>query len=317
MALTIASALLPVFFVMALGFFAGKRGIVANSNVADLNHLVMFFALPISLFTAIATTERAVILSNWWLAVVLIIVMLVTYAVVYVVQTKLFRLRPADVAVQTLTTAFPNYAAIGLPLTAAVFGPSAALAVAVAIAAGSVTISPLTLALLENARATVAGEGRSAGRRFAKALGTSVRKPIFVGPVLGLAWSLLALPVPDLLSTTLREIGGVAAGVALFLTGLILSAQAIRITGNVVVSSLVKVVAQPLLGLVVVLVLGVPQPFAAQALLLLAIPSGFFGILFGLGQNVRPAVAGSTLVVSSLLSIATLSVAIGLLSGAL
>lgn len=165
-------------------------------------------------------------------------------------------------------------------------------------------MSPLTLALLENARATAAGEGGSAGRRFARALGTSVRKPIFVGPVLGLAWSLLALLCPICCRRPPREIGGVAAGIALFLTGLILSAQAIRITGNVVFSSLVKVAAQPLLGLVVVLVLGVLQPFAAQALLLPTIPSGFFGIPFGLRQTVRPAVAGSTLMVSSLLSVA-------------
>ncbi|AJW79613.1 AEC family transporter [Clavibacter michiganensis] len=315
MVLTIATALLPVFFVMALGFFAGKRRIVDNSDVGSLNHLVMLFALPISLFTAIAVTDRSVILANWWLAVVLVIVMVLTYAIVYVAQTRIAKLSPGDAAVQTLTTAFPNYAAIGLPLTAAVFGPSAALAVAVAIAAGSVTISPLTLALLENARATEAGETGSTGRRFLTALGRSVRKPIFLGPVLGLVWSLLAIPVPDLLSTTLREIGGVAAGVALFLTGLILSAQRIRITGNAVVSSLVKTVAQPILGLLVIVVLRVPQPFAGQALLLLSIPAGFFGILFGLNHKLRPAVAGSTLVLSSLMSIVTLSIAIALLSG--
>jgi malonate transporter len=234
--------------------------------------------------------------------------------VVYFIQIKAFKLPAGDAAVQTLTTAFPNYAAIGLPLTAAVFGPSAALAVAVAIAAGSVTISPLTLALLENARAKEAGESGSTGRRFLKALGSSVRKPIFIGPVVGLVWSLLALPVPVLFATTLKEIGGVAAGVALFLTGLILSAQAIRVTGNVVVSTLIKVVAQPLLGLLVIVVLHVPEPFASQALLLLAIPSGFFGILFGLNYKVRPSVSGSTLVVSSLVSIITLSVAILLLA---
>ena len=158
------------------------------------------------------------------------------------------------------------------------------------------------------------GETGSTGRRFLKALGISVRKPIFVGPVLGLIWALIGIPMPDLLGTTLREIGGVAAGVALFLTGLILSAQAIRITGNVVISTLIKTVGQPLIGLLVVLLLNVPEPYASQALLLLAIPGGFFGILFGLNYKVRPAVAGSTLVLSSLVSVVTLSIAILLLA---
>ena len=314
MATTIATALLPVFFVMALGYVAGKRHIVDNTQVAPINHLVMLIALPVSLFTSIAATDRSVIVDNWWLAVVLAIAMIVVYAVVYQLQTRVFRLEGGDAAVYTLTAAFPNYASIGLPLTGAVFGPSAALAVAVAIAVGSVTISPLTIALLEISVAREKGETGSAARRFLKALGTSVRKPIFVGPMLGVLWSLAGFPMPDLAVTTLRQIGGVAAGVALFLTGLILSAQVIRLNANVVLGTVIKTVVQPLLGLLVIWALHVPEPYASQAILLLAIPGGFFGILFGLGYRRRPDDAGSTLVLSSLVSIVTLSVVIALVS---
>jgi predicted permease len=60
----IADALLPVFFVMALGFLAGKRRTIDNLNVGSINSLVMTFAIPIALFTTLAGTKRGVIGEN-------------------------------------------------------------------------------------------------------------------------------------------------------------------------------------------------------------------------------------------------------------
>lgn len=310
MLMTVARALLPVFFVIALGYWAGKAHLIDNQNVSSLNSLVMRFALPISLFTSVAATSRAAIARNWTLAVMLAVVMLIVFAIAELLERRVYRLKPADAAVQALTVALPNYASVGLPLFAAVYGPGGDLAVAVAIAIGSITVSPLTLALLENAQHS--GEDGSAARRFGGALGRSVRKPIFVGPMLGLIWSLVGLPMPGLLSVTFKEIGGIAAGAALFLTGLIVSAQKVRISAHVLVSTVVTAVVKPLIGVLLVWAFHVPQPYASQSLLLLTIPSGFFGILFGLDAKSRPAVAGSTLFVSSVVSIATLWAAIAL-----
>lgn len=311
MLMTVARALLPVFFVIALGYWAGKAHLIDNQNVSSLNSLVMRFALPISLFTSVAATSRAAIARNWTLAVMLAVVMLIVFVIAELLERRVYRLKPADAAVQALTVALPNYASVGLPLFAAVYGPGGDLAVAVAIAIGSITVSPLTLALLENAQHS-GDDGGSAARRFGGALERSVRKPIFVGPVLGLIWSLVGLPMPGLLSVTFKEIGGIAAGAALFLTGLIVSAQKVRISAHVLVSTVVTAVVKPAIGVLLVWAFHVPQPYASQSLLLLTIPSGFFGILFGLDAKSRPAVAGSTLFVSSVVSIATLWAAIAL-----
>ena len=64
MALTVANALVPVFFVMCLGYFAGRRGMIDNRNVAALNVLVLDFALPAALFVATAQTPRQAILED-------------------------------------------------------------------------------------------------------------------------------------------------------------------------------------------------------------------------------------------------------------
>lgn len=312
----IVTALLPVFLVLALGYFAGYKKLIDNKNVSSINVMLMQFALPLTLFVSIARTSQAVILENGMLALVLALGLVITYIVVFFIQRKIYKLSLGDAAVETLTISFPNFASIGLPLVLPVFGPTAALPVAIAIAVGSVTISPLTLALIELHKAReVAGDTTvSPLQKFLVALGHSVRKPIFYGPVFGLIVALSGLKLPALVITALGPLTNATAGLGLFLTGLMLSAQAIRVDSDVVLGTVFKNLLQPLLVFGLVRVFGIPPSIGAQAVLLSAIPSGFFGLVFGAGSNLRPPVAGSTLVVSSLCSIVTLSIAISLLA---
>lgn len=45
---TVLLALAPIFFVLALGYAAGRLGVFDNGLVDSLNTLVMDFALPAS-----------------------------------------------------------------------------------------------------------------------------------------------------------------------------------------------------------------------------------------------------------------------------
>jgi malonate transporter and related proteins len=59
------NSLLPIFAVMALGYFAGYVRDIDNQHVGELNALVMDFALPASLFVATATTPWAMLVAQW------------------------------------------------------------------------------------------------------------------------------------------------------------------------------------------------------------------------------------------------------------
>jgi malonate transporter len=97
------NALVPIFAVMALGYLAGWIRDIDNQHVAELNALVMDFALPASLFVATASTSRAVLLAQWPLLVVLTVSMLALYALSYWMQRRLFGLGGcADLLAMTL-----------------------------------------------------------------------------------------------------------------------------------------------------------------------------------------------------------------------
>ena len=58
-------ALAPTFFVMLLGYTAGRAGVVNNMHVAELNTVVMGYALPASLLVATASTPRSALIAQW------------------------------------------------------------------------------------------------------------------------------------------------------------------------------------------------------------------------------------------------------------
>jgi len=67
------SALLPVFFVLALGYFAGKRNDFDADQAAGLSKLALTFALPATLFVGMTDIRKDLLLQQGSLVVALIL----------------------------------------------------------------------------------------------------------------------------------------------------------------------------------------------------------------------------------------------------
>jgi malonate transporter and related proteins len=121
--------------------------------------------------------------------------------------------------------------------------------------------------------------------------------------------------LPDPLVRSLSLMGEVSGGAALFLTGLILSAQNMYVGADVAIQTLLSDVLRPLIAAGLVWFFAVSPLTAREAILLSALPAGFFGVLFGLRFGVSSDVVGTTLIASTVLSAATLAAAIYLTAG--
>jgi malonate transporter and related proteins len=100
---TILASLAPVFLVMALGYLAGLTKEVDNRNISSLNALVMDFALPAALFTAMAQAPREAVIDQGRLALVLLMAMLIVFALTYAVQLRWFGSSRQESALLALT----------------------------------------------------------------------------------------------------------------------------------------------------------------------------------------------------------------------
>jgi len=183
---------------------------------------------------------------------------------------------------------------------------------AVAIAAGSILISPLSLVLVEmNVRKASSGAGYRAN--VMHSLVHALTKPIVIAPAVGIVFSLCGFSVGKVAQASLLLIGHAAPGVALFLTGVVLSSQAFRLTWKVANATLFSNIVRPLATAALVLVLPVSMETAKIAILLAAVPSGFFGILFAVNYKLDSGATGSMVIASTVFSVVTLPIAIILL----
>src|SRR6202453_4380687 len=255
----LADALVPIFAGLLLGYIAGLRGVLDNQNVRNLIVFVMSFAVPCSMFLSIAQTPRAALGEQTGAALVLAIVYFVLFAVTFFWARSSEKLSTSDSSVLALTVSFPNSAAVGLSLLVSVYGPQSVVTVATSIALGSITISAITLAILEAER--VPSGGGLSVRHFALSLLNSLKKPIVWAPLAGLVFSCAGLQIPSYASRSLAMIGSAAAGSALVLTGLVVSAQKFDLTGNALVAGFLKNLLQPglALGIAMLLHLSLPQ----------------------------------------------------------
>ncbi|OAF14886.1 malonate decarboxylase subunit [Bradyrhizobium centrolobii] len=308
----IVMALAPVFFVMLLGYAAGRIRIVDNHHVEGLNALVMDFALPASLFAATASASRSQTIEQVPLFLVSGLTMLVLYVAWYWYARTFTGATKSDASLQALTIGFPNLAGVGLPILTSVLGPAGTIPVAVVLATGSILISPLTLIVVEMNTSKAEGAEMSVGQVLV-AIRRALTKPVVLAPALGILLSLSDLNLDALAHACLALIGNATAGVALFVTGLVLSAQSFRLDWKVVAATAASDIIRPLLAAAIVYGLRVAPDTAKTAILLAAGPSGFVGILFAVNYRLDSATAGSMVTASTGFSIVTMAIAIAVL----
>src|SRR3569833_3371359 len=226
-----------------------------------------------------------------------------------------------EAALQALAVGQPNFAAAAFPVITALFGASHLSTVAVGIAVGSLLPSPLTVALLELDRSHPAVEGPR-GKRGGKngsrglteirtALRRALSKPIVLAPVSGMLVSLSGWPLPEFVTASLRQIGTAAGGRGLLVTGLVLSESKLQLTRNTALGVGISNIVQPLLTFLICRAVGASVEITKLAVIMAALPSGFFGILYSNTYEQLSSETNSTIIVSTLLSALTLAVAIG------
>jgi malonate transporter len=306
------NALVPVFFGLLLGYYAGRRGRVDNRNVAALNNTLMHFVLPSSLFLAMSRTPATVLRSQAVLLGVLAAGMVITYLIMFFCERKLFGMPPRESSIQALTVSFANNVAVGLPLLASLYGATGTLSVTAAIIVGVLVVSPITLVILE---CNVVGDvpnTQPLSQQIVRAISLTLRRPVILAPLCGLIFPLLGHTLPPIAVLSLDLVGKATIGLALFLTGLILSAQALRFSGSVLCGVLLKNVGQPAILFGLILLFHLHGEVARGAFLLAAVPAGFFGTVFGARYGVSSRDVSSTLVLSTLLSAVTIPIAVAL-----
>ena len=311
MTLTALTVLLPVFFVLGLGYFAGRAKKFDADQVAGLNELVLDYAFPAMMFVATVKTPRDELLSEGSYALALLIAFVGLFLAVVLVSTLLLRHSLGEATLQANLASFPSVGFFGPPIFQGLFGPSSLVSIAFASTLSAVTMIPLTLVLLEiHHQRTTRGEGQRVSSLIVQSLANTLKKPMVWAPLIGVALVLAGARLPPLIDNMLMLIGSSTSGASIFLAGLIIAAYEIRLNGEVIGNALVKMVAQPLLMVLLVAALKVGSPLAGEGIVICAIPTAVFAPLLAPRYRIYEVESSSTLMATALLMIVTLPIAI-------
>ncbi|WP_294559606.1 AEC family transporter [uncultured Mailhella sp.] len=304
----IFSALLTVFGIMFLGLLAERRRILAPTMALCLNQFVYWVSLPALIFMQMCTIPMGGAQAFAWGTLA---ASLLCYAAAYLLFSRFWKRHDTVVTIRTLAAVFPNAAFFGLPFIFMVFPDNEEAVTAGMLGAllytGVFLIADASLDMLSSE----GRERKGLGRRLFKEL---THNPMLVSALVGGLLGFFGVPVPRAVTGIAEMLGSTAAPCALFGMGMVLSAQlsgAGEVKGecsrrHLVVISISKLLLQPLFTFLVLALLGCTGTALAVGTVTAAMPTGTMVYILGERYRARPTEASMTVIVTTLLSLASL-----------
>lgn len=307
--------ILPVFGLIALGYFAARTGWVRESAADGLAKVVFDVAMPMLLFRTMIAVE-APDASPWGLWAAYFGGCAAAWALAALLTWKALR-RPGDeVAVAGLAAAYSNTMMLGLPLILKAYGDLGAVPLFLII---SIHMPLMLFAGTLNIE-TARGTSRSP-LMLAREVATSLaRQPIVIGLLAGLIYRQTGLGLHPVANQVVETLGSSAIPLALLSMGLTLKRYGI--TGDLPVAAWViaiKLVVHPLIvWWLASAVFALPPVWVGVATLFAASPPGINVYLFAARYDVGVAATSSAIAIGTVLSALTMAailVALGLQVG--
>ena len=311
--ITAFGVLLPVLFVLGLGFWAGRAKRFDSDKVAGINELVLDYAFPALLFVGIVRASRSALFSEAPFVLALIVAALGLFVVVALLSVFVLRHSLGAAAIQSGSVTYSNASFAGIPILTPLFGPSALLTIAVAALMFNIMLVPVTVTMLEYDRQRAAGAATlSVSTLLGRSILDTFKRPFVWAPLLATILVLLDVRVPTEIESMLDLIGSATAGVALFVAGIILAAYKIKVTPEVLGNVLTKMIVQPGIMALMVVALAIAKPVGSEAILICAISTAVIFPMLAVRYKVYEAEAASTFLLTTVSMIVTVPIVIAL-----
>ncbi|MCA8878547.1 MAG: AEC family transporter [Rhodobacteraceae bacterium] len=299
-----SAALLPLFAIILLGAVAARTGYVPAQTIAPISAFVVRIALPALIFGAVTSAPLGEAINPGFLSGYAAASLAVLTAGI-AAGRLVFGLPVAQAAVLGLGMANSNSGFMGYPIALTLIGGAAAPMLAQCMIVENILIIPLAMILIDTG-----GRGAGAGRVMA-ILAVALRSPIIVAVVAGLVVSASGLGLPSAVADAVAMLSRIAAPIALFVVGATVATAPLGgMAGPLAAVAAGKLVLHPIAVFAALsLMPGVDPTTLAGGVVFAAVPMlSIFPLLAqraGMGV-----VAASALLATTLLSFATLSVAV-------
>jgi predicted permease len=301
----VVSALAPVVLLIAVGFFAGRRGWVGPAGVRDLSALVFLVLTPALLFRTMSTVHVEQLdfrpVASYFIASALIFF-----------ATLLYRGFNRRAAVLGLANTFSNTVMIGIPLVGLAYGEPGLVILFTLISLHSLVLLTAATVVLELAvlrEQNAAGEHASAamGRAVLLAVRNTLIHPVPLPIIAGLLFASTGGAMPALVDKPLQLLASALGPLALLLVGATLAATRIGPQWRGALGlAFVKDLVHPAVVAGVAWLLGLRGLGLGVMVLAAALPIGANVFLFSQRYRVAEELVTASVAVSTVLALATI-----------
>ncbi|MEO3429695.1 AEC family transporter [Pelagibius sp. CAU 1746] len=301
----LATAVLPVFLLILLGYVIRRRGWLPAGFWEPAERLTYLFLLPALLATTLARADFSALPAAAMAgAVILAIAAMSALLVAFQLVTR--KNGPAVTAV--LQTSIRPNTYIGLSIPFALYGEPGLAIAALIVAVVVPTVNVVSIAALlrfgDRAPGTAGVGTAGSGPGLVKAL---VSNPLILACLLGLALNLSGLGLPPVAGETLTILARAALPMALLAVGAGLDFGAARTSGGWVVSAVaLKLAGLPLLTAGFCLLLGVHGLPLTVAVIFNALPAATSSYILARLMGGAPSLVANILTVQTLVAALTL-----------
>jgi predicted permease len=307
----IADLILPVFAVILTGGIVGFTGYLSRTLSDALIHFAYNIAMPALLIVTIAQ-EPAQSLINWRFLVAFGGGSLLCFVLVFGLMSIRGSRSLASRTMDGMAASMTNTGFVALPVLKAIYGQHAVLPAAIATVFVAVVMFPTAVILLELGQRDAHGS-RTAPMTTVKRI---VLSPMVISTLIGMAWSVLGLPMPGPVTAYLGILADALTPCALFAIGLGLSIDGLRANiGRASLLSVVKLVIMPLIVYGLSVFLRLDPLYTIAAVICAAVPTAKTVYILAGAYRSEEMMVASTVSLTTLASIFSLVVWLYGLSG--
>jgi malonate transporter and related proteins len=311
----LVGALLPVFFVLALGYYAGKRRSFDADQAAGLSKLALGFALPASLFVGMTEIPRELLLEQGRLVLALILAHVGLFLVAWLLLRRVKALTGAASIIFALMLATSATPVFGIAVLQPLLGNTSTGTVGLVALAINLVV-PVAIILLETessaAGAAPAASSASHRAQVLSGIKSGLTSPLLWAPVLGIVVVVVDLRIPKDIASCFQMIGAATSGVAVFTVGLTLAAHSFHLSKVVLLGTLGRITVQTVVLFVLLRLLQVHSPFAREALVCCSFPLATIVVLLAAKYKAMEGESASALLLSTLFLVVTVPVIVAI-----
>ena len=239
----VLSGFFTIWFVIGIGWLLAQFRVMDTHSQRVLSQVSFWVGLPALLFGSLRRAELGRIFSQN--VIVSLLAIFITLAIYLLLASTVWQRGAGHKVIGGFASCYVNANNMGLPIAAYVLHDTSWVAPILLIQV--VFLQPVGLSILDALSARRNGQKTSAVRNIT----LPFRNPMTIGVIAGLLVNLTGVGLPELMTSTIDLVGGIAVPAMLIAFGVSLRAGPLPGYGNLgetITVSVLKVLVQPLLA---------------------------------------------------------------------